>query len=131
MTFGEWVRQERKRKHLSQQELAKMAGLSNVTIHTTEVGKNFPRKVNQRKITAALNAAKDKTVVPDYAVREKREIPVATVVTKGDAIRVMDDEELVFLINCQQPGCQISQNDRDCYRCKLIWLKQKAKGDEA
>lgn len=127
MTFGAWCRQERKRKHLSQAELAKMVGMSHTGIGTIERGLCAPYKKSQRKIAAALNAAKDRTIMPAYSLREERAaVPAVTVVTNGDAMRAMDDEELVFLIKCPEHECLVSAADRDCYGCKLNWLKRPA-----
>lgn len=43
MTFGEQVRELRKKKHLSQNALAKLAGVSPRTIFGYEAGTTFPR----------------------------------------------------------------------------------------
>ena len=131
MEFREWMRETRKRKHLSQGELAKMAGLSQTAISWIERGKAMPYKRNQRKITAALNAAPDRLEMPVYAVREPPGTPAPAPEggqTNGDMLRRMDDEELVFHINCPIHECKIRLPDRDCYQCKLGWLSEKAKG---
>ena len=126
MDFGEWVRSERKRKHLTQAELARMAGVSQFTICYCERGEHILIKKNQQKITAALNAAQDRLRVPDYALRggvARPEPQETKAMTNGDVIRMMTDEELVFVIHCLKCECSIPQNERDCYRCKLDYLR--------
>lgn len=44
--------------------------------------------------------------------------------TNGDYVRSLPDEELVFVIHCLKT-CTIPNNDRDCYKCKIDFLKKE------
>jgi hypothetical protein len=46
--------------------------------------------------------------------------------TNADYIRSLPDEELVFVVHCLKT-CTIPNNDRDCYKCKLDFLKSEHK----
>ena len=48
--------------------------------------------------------------------------------TNADYIRSLPDEELVFVVHCLKT-CTIPNNDRDCYKCKLEFLKAEHKGE--
>lgn len=45
--------------------------------------------------------------------------------TNGDKIRSMHDEELATEIRSS-----ICENDLDCYKCRLQWLKQEVNTDD-
>lgn len=133
MDFGRWVHDTRKRKHITQAELGKMTGMTQTAIGQIERGERTPYRRNQKKITVALNAARDRTAVPDYAIpaRGGKRAGLAGPMSNGDAIRRMVDEELVFYIPCPIRECKVPYNDRDCYQCKLGWLRAKPKKTEA
>ena len=46
--------------------------------------------------------------------------------TNADYIRSLPDEELVFVVHCLKT-CTIPNNDRDCYKCKMEYLKAEYK----
>ena len=49
--------------------------------------------------------------------------------TNADYIRSLPDEELVFVVHCLK-NCTIPNNDRDCYKCKLEFLKAEHKEEQ-
>ena len=57
MKFLKEIRKTRKKQGLSQEQLAKMSGLSRYTIMNFETGKRDPRIKDLRKIAKALNVS--------------------------------------------------------------------------
>lgn len=109
MEFHVWMQQERKRRRMSQDELAERAGLTQTTISSIELGKSKPYKSTRQKIMAAF-----------------------AYLTNGDVVRQMTDEELVLsgVICCEKinGGPKKADCTGDCWECKLAWLRQKTKG---
>ena len=110
MEFRVWMREMRKRKCVSQRDLARMTGLTQTAISFIELGKTTPYARNKKAIIAALQSAPN---------------PAKPKETNGDMLRRMEDGELVFRINCPKHDCGVAMNDRDCYQCKLDWLQAK------
>ncbi len=54
MTIGKKIREERKKRNLKQQELAKKADISNTYLSDIEVGRSNPSIKTLRKISKAL-----------------------------------------------------------------------------
>lgn len=54
MEIGKKIREERKKKNLKQQELAKMANISNTYLSDIEVGRTTPSIKTLMKISKAL-----------------------------------------------------------------------------
>lgn len=59
MSFGELLKEARKKKKLSQEELAKLIGVNRVAITNYELNKNTPTHSNLKKIVSALGVSSD------------------------------------------------------------------------
>ena len=51
--------------------------------------------------------------------------------TNADKIRAMTDEELAFVVMCQDGQCPdgLTCEEANCFRCTLDWLKQEVSDD--
>lgn len=47
--------------------------------------------------------------------------------TNADKIRAMTDEELAYIVMCQEVQCPdgLTGEEANCFRCTLDWLKQE------
>jgi len=76
--FGKMLQEERKAKKISQEKLAKLAGLDRTFISLIENGKRSPTFSTILKISSALDIAPSELFLiyekkdPDYMVKKKR-----------------------------------------------------------
>lgn len=78
MSFGELLKAARKKKKLSQEELAKMIGVNRVAVTNYELNKNTPTHTNLKKIVSVLG------VSSDYFNDDQSHKPVAKVPIIGE-----------------------------------------------
>lgn len=71
-TFGRRVRALRLERYLTQQELAQLAGLHELTIHRIETGKVAPFGKTVRRLAAALEVRPDELARPEETAEAHR-----------------------------------------------------------
>lgn len=59
MTFGKQVREWRRRRFLTQQQLAEQLGVSYMTVQRWELGQSLPRLSQQKKLIEVLEISPD------------------------------------------------------------------------
>ena len=109
MNVGEKIREERKKKKLTQKQLAELTGIAEITIRKYEGGKFKPKNENLNKIASALNV--DAETLQPYTridlfdhVEKLRRDPGES----SDTIRFWDELQETIIIGAfrelNQPG---------------------------
>ena len=107
----EELRRARERTGLTQRDLANRIGVSQQTVCGWELGRVNPKERIYQRLVEELEAL----------------LSSIKGITNEDVLRNMPTEELVFVINCPKECCSIPRKDRDCYQCKLDWLRAERK----
>lgn len=89
--LAQGVKELRKRKALSQDELAKSAGLSLRTVQRVENGETIPTGETLKRIAAVLEVAPDELL----GFTSEKEVPKIVLKTKHEYIHLFNDK-LVF-----------------------------------
>lgn len=107
MTFGEKLRTLRLQKNLTQQELAKKAGLGLNTISNYEKGKTYPQNREVYSILANILE-----VSPDYLHNENDDFFASTQQQYG-ARGVKQAQDLVSEVTGLFAGGELAEEDKD------------------
>lgn len=106
MKFGEKLKSERKRKGLTQEELAKVVGVSKRTIVNYESGEIYPK---ERKMYTEL--AKVLEVEPSYLISEDEEFALEAGESYGARGR-MQARRLINQVSAMFAGGELDEDDK-------------------
>ena len=107
MTFGEKLKDLREKKNLSQSKLAEIIGVDRRTIINYEVGKSFPRNMNNyRKLADWFG------VTTDFLLSEREEFAAQAYIEGGKRGK-LEAEALITEAGALFAGGSLSDEDKD------------------